>query len=113
MCPVEDVKIYEAVKTEESVEKKAVVEMLEKGELDYVTFTSSSTVDHLMEVLGEDKTKLTSATLASIGPITSKTLREYGFDRIVEAKRYDIDGLLQAIERTEREKDKGGSPHAK
>jgi uroporphyrinogen III methyltransferase/synthase len=35
--------------------------------------------------------------IASIGPITSQTARDNGLKVDVEAKRHDIDGLVQAI----------------
>jgi uroporphyrinogen III methyltransferase/synthase len=35
--------------------------------------------------------------LASIGPITSKTVREHGLNVDVEARRHDIDGLVHAV----------------
>jgi uroporphyrinogen III methyltransferase/synthase len=35
--------------------------------------------------------------IASIGPITSKTVRDQGRKVDVEARRHDIDGLVQAI----------------
>jgi len=35
--------------------------------------------------------------IASIGPITSKTVRDHGLTVNVEARRHDIDGLVQAI----------------
>jgi uroporphyrinogen III methyltransferase / synthase len=35
--------------------------------------------------------------IASIGPVTSETLREHGLTPDVEAARHDIDGLLEAI----------------
>jgi uroporphyrinogen III methyltransferase/synthase len=62
---------------------------------DYVTFTSSSTVrfffDEAGDALGE------TARLASIGPVTSQTLRELGHEPSFEAERHDIDGLIEAI----------------
>jgi uroporphyrinogen III methyltransferase/synthase len=62
---------------------------------DYVTFTSSSTVRFFFEqaadVLGQ------RTRLASIGPVTTETLREHGREPDVEASRYDIDGLIEAI----------------
>jgi uroporphyrinogen III methyltransferase / synthase len=65
------------------------------GGVDYVTFTSSSTVrfffDAAAERLGE-KTRL-----VSIGPVTSAALRERGSEPDVEATRHDIDGLVQAL----------------
>ena len=35
---------------------------------------------------------------ASIGPVTSATLREFGLPADIEAKEYTIPGLIQAIE---------------
>jgi uroporphyrinogen III methyltransferase/synthase len=63
---------------------------------DYVTFTSSSTVRFLLESLaGPDE--LARARLVSIGPVTSKTLRERGLRVDLEAERHDLDGLVAAL----------------
>ena len=35
--------------------------------------------------------------IASIGPITSKTVRDQGLTVDIEARRHDIDGLVRAI----------------
>ena len=40
---------------------------------------------------------LGTARLASIGPVTSATLREHGLEPDVEAGRHDIDGLVDAL----------------
>jgi uroporphyrinogen-III synthase len=61
-----------------------------------VTFTSSSTVRNFVALLG-DKRRLGDARLASIGPVTSSTLRELGLPVHIEAKEYTIPGLIQAI----------------
>jgi uroporphyrinogen III methyltransferase/synthase len=64
----------------------------------YVTFTSSSTVRLLIESLGADApAALAGARLASIGPVTSATLREHGLEPAVEAERHDVDGLVEAL----------------
>jgi uroporphyrinogen III methyltransferase/synthase len=64
------------------------------GEVDLVTFTASSTVHNFAELVGADTG---GAAVASIGPITSGTLRELGMRVDVEAKEYTIPGLLDAI----------------
>jgi uroporphyrinogen III methyltransferase / synthase len=61
---------------------------------DLITFTSSSTVENFI-ALGLPWLKGTR--IASIGPITSKTVRDEGLNVDVEARRHDIDGLVQAI----------------
>jgi uroporphyrinogen III methyltransferase/synthase len=63
---------------------------------DYVTFTSSSTVRYLFDESNDDA-GAPGGRLVSIGPVTSAALREEGHDPDVEAKRHDIDGLLEAL----------------
>jgi uroporphyrinogen-III synthase len=75
-----------------------------------VTFTSSSTARNFVELLGGSRTaKLTLAALrgrgrpphtvrfASIGPVTSSTLRELGLGVDIAAKKFTIPGLVDAI----------------
>jgi uroporphyrinogen III methyltransferase / synthase len=72
---------------------------LESKELDAVTFTSSSTVTHFAEMLHEANlaTLLDGIVVASIGPVTSGTIREKGLSVDVEAAEYTIDGLVTAL----------------
>ena len=62
---------------------------------DYVTFTSSSTVRNFLEVTGGRFPE--RARVVSIGPVTSETVREAGFEPDVEAERHDPDGLVEAL----------------
>lgn len=62
---------------------------------DWVTFTSSSTVKNLLAVL--DRGKLEGVRLASIGPVTSETMRKHGLTVDVEAEPYTMDALVAAI----------------
>jgi uroporphyrinogen III methyltransferase / synthase len=65
-----------------------------KAGADLITFTSSSTVENFVAL----KLPWPKGTqVASIGPITSQTARDNGLKIAVEAKRHDIDGLVQAI----------------
>ena len=69
--------------------------------LDAATFTSSSSVTHLAEAAraaGMDW-PLAGIAAISIGPITSGTLREAGWEPAAEAESYDIPGLIAAVER--------------
>lgn len=66
-----------------------------------VTFTSSSTVTNFLALLGDEASRkqlLAGVTLASIGPVTSGTLRQAGFEPTLEAREYTMDGLVMAIE---------------
>ncbi|HPP06080.1 MAG TPA: uroporphyrinogen-III C-methyltransferase, partial [Syntrophorhabdaceae bacterium] len=73
---------------------KQIEDLKEKP--DVITFTSSSTVKNFMAIYG--KASLENTLVASIGPITTETLRSYGIDVSIEAKRHDISGLIEAIE---------------
>jgi uroporphyrinogen III methyltransferase/synthase len=61
---------------------------------DLITFTSSSTVEKFMAL---NLPRPSGLKTASIGPITSQTMREAGLTVDVEAKQYDIPGLTRAI----------------
>jgi uroporphyrinogen-III synthase len=62
-----------------------------------VTFTSSSTVRNFVTLLGARRAKLDGIRLASIGPVTSSTLRELGLRVDIEAKEFSIPGLVAAV----------------
>ena len=68
-----------------------------------VTFTSSSTVKNFVELLGAGKTSKSRAAqlqgiyAASIGPVTSATLRDFGLTVQIAAKEFTIPGLVSAI----------------
>jgi uroporphyrinogen III methyltransferase/synthase len=71
---------------------------LEAGEIDVVTFTSSSTVRNLCLALGPDHVRLLSrSAIACIGPVTAGTAREFGLAPALEAAEHTIDGLVRAI----------------
>ena len=61
----------------------------------WITFTSSSTVTNFIEAAGKDV--LQGVKIASIGPITSATLREHHLAPTVEARPHTVGGLIEAI----------------
>jgi uroporphyrinogen III methyltransferase/synthase len=61
----------------------------------WMTFTSSSTVENLIAAVGVEAMR--GIRVASIGPITTATLRRHGIADIVEASVYTVDGLVDAI----------------
>jgi uroporphyrinogen III methyltransferase/synthase len=78
-----------------------LLESLDAGELAWVTFTSSSTARNFAELLGPDyRERLKGVKLASIGPVTTSTLRELGLEPTVQAETFNIDGLVEAIVRS-------------
>jgi uroporphyrinogen III methyltransferase/synthase len=75
----------------------AATEMLDRGEADWLTFTSSSTVKNFLAAVGAERVRGSRARIASIGPTTSATLREAGLEPTVEAEPHTIPGLVDAI----------------
>lgn len=73
---------------------------LEKRSVDCITFTSSSTVQNLAAMLGEELMldMLKGVAVASIGPITSKSCRDLGLKVDVEPESYTLDALADALE---------------
>ena len=68
----------------------------ERG-IDVVTFTSSSTVRNLVDILGADRYLLDSSTIACIGPITSATAGELGLTVDIVATEHNVEGLADAL----------------
>ncbi len=67
---------------------------------DVITFTSSSTARNLVTLLASIDVRIPHGiALASIGPITSATLRELGYEPTFEADEPTIDSLVSAISR--------------
>jgi uroporphyrinogen-III synthase len=96
---VDVVEAYETVVPDSSGKKLQSLMGDPKRKPQVVTFTSSSTVRNFVELLGgrERLPGMGGIRLASIGPITSATLREFGLPVHVEAKEYTIAGLTRAI----------------
>ena len=94
-----DVTVVPAYKTEAGdADKYLVTKLLSDGELDMVTFTSSSTVKNIVKLLGDQAVDLLkNAKIAAIGPITAETCRQQGLQVNVQAEEYTIAGLIKAI----------------
>jgi uroporphyrinogen-III synthase len=115
---VDVVEAYETVVAEKSRARLRAVFRSKERRPQMVTFTSSSTVRNFAELMGwtgagaPDKSASKSRALkpdsaragafkevqfASIGPVTSATLREFNLPVAVEAREYTTGGLIRAI----------------
>ncbi|HEV7301811.1 MAG TPA: uroporphyrinogen-III C-methyltransferase [Tepidisphaeraceae bacterium] len=75
-----------------------VVEAIESGRVDWITFTSSSTATNLCSLLGPQYSDhLANVRIASIGPVTTETLHCLSLEPAVVATTFNIDGLVDAI----------------
>jgi uroporphyrinogen III methyltransferase / synthase len=79
----------------------AVLDALRNGNIDMVTFASSSTVRSFTELAQQEGFggRIQNLPVASIGPITSATVRDTGMQVTVEAETYTIPGLVDALVR--------------
>jgi uroporphyrinogen III methyltransferase/synthase len=90
------------------------LELVRDGRVDVVTFTSGSTVRSFLSAVGNKGELRGKFASASIGPITSRALRDAGFEPDIEASVYTVDGLIEAIERhfSQRSQTRGRRPEA-
>ncbi len=94
---VDVVDAYRTAIPEESVTAVRTIFGIDGRIPDAATFTSSSTVTNFLNLLraaGIEAPKRMRAV--SIGPITSRTMRENGWEPAAEADPHDLEGLVQA-----------------
>ena len=65
--------------------------------VDFTTFTSSSTVKNLVDLMGGNPDLINTSKTVIIGPITSETARELGVNVDLEAEEQSTDGIVKAI----------------
>ena len=100
---VDVVEAYETVVPEKSAARLRTLMRNASRRPHIVTFTSSSTAKNFAELLGNSKAGSLSMGLlkhvqcASIGPVTSATLRELHMPVAIEAREFTMGGLLRAI----------------
>jgi uroporphyrinogen-III synthase len=96
---VDVVEAYETVVPESSRTRLRTALKNPRRRPHVVTFTSSSTVKNFVELLGArgKRTRLNGILTASIGSVTSSTLRALGLTVDIAAKEFTIPGLVKAI----------------
>ena len=94
---VDVVEAYETVVPEKSRTRlRALMKSNRRPHI--VTFTSSSTAKNFAELLGDSRDGLLNGVkFASIGPVTSATLRELQMPVAIEAREFTMGGLIRAI----------------
>ena len=92
---VEQVWVYRTVMPQDSRGKALC--LLRDGNIDMVTFTSSSTVRNLLDLLDGDTLLLQGVRIACIGPVTARTAQELGLRVDIIAQEYTVAGLVRAM----------------
>lgn len=93
---VDVIPLYEALADQSGAEH--ICKMLENGLLNCVTFASSSTVRNFLECVPADLVRAhPEMVLAAIGPVTAKTLEEFGLSVSIQPEKYTIPALVEAL----------------
>ena len=94
---VDVVEAYESVVPPTSKRKLQAALRTKSRRPHVVTFTSSSTVRNFVALIGKASRDLSGIRMASIGPVTSATLRDCGLGVDIAAKEFTIPGLVSSI----------------
>lgn len=94
---VDVVEAYETVVPEASRRRLRAVLKNPRQRPNLITFTSSSTAKNFVALVGSQTPKLDGLSFASIGPVTSTTLRELGLPVDISAPEFTIPGLVNSI----------------
>lgn len=82
--------------------KEALRAELEDGDVDMLTFTSSSTVRNFLTMVDAESQEelqrlLDGVKIVAIGPITAKTVTDNGLQVDIQPEEYTIEAMVQAI----------------
>ncbi|HYK83232.1 MAG TPA: uroporphyrinogen-III synthase [Gemmatimonadales bacterium] len=94
---VDVIPVYETVRA--AADGAALARAILGRELDAITFTSSSTVRHFVDIVGPAAATSGRFAAAVIGPVTAATARELGIAVAIEAAEYSVPGLVDALRR--------------
>jgi uroporphyrinogen III methyltransferase/synthase len=94
---IDVVPVYETIRP--SGKREEVRDLLKKGLISCITFTSSSTVENFAKMFAEEDlpSLVEKASIACIGPITAQTAREHGLEVKIMPKKYTIEALTAEV----------------
>jgi uroporphyrinogen III methyltransferase/synthase len=92
---VDDVPLYTTVTAKGDT--SPILEALRQGCVQWLAFTSSSTVRGFLEQIDIETIKNSRARIISIGPVTTEQLQKLGLRPDAEAKPHTTDGLVDAL----------------
>ncbi len=92
---VQDIVAYRTVRP--ATLPPEALEALRENRVNWVTFTSSSTVENFLAMTAADPRILSGIKLAAIGPVTAETMKAHGLTPTVIAQPHTIDALVKTI----------------
>jgi uroporphyrinogen III methyltransferase/synthase len=88
--------VYET--TPSSARREEVLERLKAGEIDCITFGSSSTVENLLALIpAEELKQFPGLRFACIGPVTAKTLEDAGLTCHIQPEEFTIPAMAAEL----------------
>jgi len=92
------VDVVTAYETINSGKKKSELEALFKeNQVDVITFTSSSTVNNFVKIMGRNFLLPKGVKIACIGPVTEATAKKAGLSVDIHQEEYTMEGLVGAL----------------
>src|SRR5208337_1521407 len=92
------VDVVTAYRTVNSGKDKAeLASLMNQGKVDVITFTSPSTVENFMEIMGQDYAIPKRVKITCIGPITAAAVKKAGLPVDIIQERYTIPGLVETL----------------
>lgn len=92
------VDVVTAYRTVNSGKDKSELEnLMNEGKVDVITFTSPSTVQNFMEIMGRDYVTPKGVKIACIGPVTAAAVKKAGIPVDIIQERYTIPGLVETL----------------
>ncbi len=92
---VDMVTVYQTVSS--GKKKKELEKLFDENRVDVITFTSSSTVNNFVEIMGKDFSYPPQAKIACIGPVTAAAAKKAGFSVDIHQEEYTMEGLVRAL----------------
>jgi uroporphyrinogen-III synthase len=94
---VETIAVYRTVPVQGDL--SGLARDITRGQIDAITFTSSSTVRSFVDLVGRAAATSGRFVTATIGPVTAGTARELGLREIIEAQPHTVPGLVDSLVR--------------
>ena len=93
-----DVTVAATYRTVNSGRKKEeLTGLIDEGDVDVITFTSSSTVANFVDIMGSDYALPEKVKIACIGPVTAQTAQKAGFKIDIMQNEYTMEGLVKSL----------------
>jgi uroporphyrinogen III methyltransferase/synthase len=86
---------YETVSS--GKKKNELEELFKENQVDVITFTSSSTVNNFVKIMGRNFSLPKGVKIACIGPVTAASAKKAGFFVDIHQEEYTMEGLIEAL----------------